>query len=82
MDLAEPLPTWVDVHRLEQAVVSVLANAHEHTSPTTHITIRGWVVDNDVVVSVHDAGPGILDEELETIFEHFYQLSLSDGGSG
>ncbi len=82
LDLAEPLPTSVDVHRLEQALVNVIANAHEHTPPATRITIRGWVVDNDVVVSVHDTGPGIPAEELETIFQRFYQLNLSDGGSG
>ncbi len=82
LDFAESLPACVDVHRLRQAVVNVIAHAHEHTPPATRITIRGWIVDNDVVVSVHDTGPGIPAEELETIFQRFYQLNLSDGGSG
>ncbi len=82
LDLAEPLPAWVDVHWLAQAVVNVIANAHYHTPPATRIMIRGWAVDNDVVVSVHDTGPGIPAEELETIFERFYQLKVPDGGSG
>ena len=82
VDLPDPLLTEGDPRRLEQVIVNVVANAHWHTPTGTRIAISGRVNGPDVVVSVHDTGPGIPADELECIFQGFYRLSSSEEGSG
>lgn len=82
LDLPEPLPHRGDARRLEQAVLNVVVNAHRHTPAGGRIVISGRNVENEVVVSVADNGPGIPQDELEAIFTRFHRLATSDGGSG
>ena len=82
MDLPEPLPTEGDPRRLEQVVVTLLANAHHHTPPGTRITLSGRITGSDVVLVLRDNGPGIPSEELEAIFRRFHRLTSAGGGSG
>jgi signal transduction histidine kinase len=81
VDLPDALPTAGDARRLEQVVVNLLANAHQHTPAGTRITISGRS-DGEVVLSVSDDGPGIPVGEQDTIFRRFYRLPTSGGGSG
>lgn len=82
IDLPEPLPAVGDQRRLEQAVVNLLSNAYHHTPSGTHITIVGRATARELVLSLHDNGPGIPVEELEAIFERFYRLPPAAAGSG
>jgi signal transduction histidine kinase len=82
LDLPEPLPCSGDLKYLEQAVVNILANSNQHTPAGTRIAISGRSIDQEVCITVHDNGPGIPAEALETIFRRFHRLSPSDGGSG
>jgi signal transduction histidine kinase len=82
VDLPEPLPVEVDLQRLEQAVVNVLANAHQHTPPGTHIEISGRVLTNEIVLKVGDTGPGIAPQDLKRVFQRFHRLAGPTGGSG
>ncbi len=81
-DLPEPLPCEGDPRRLEQVVVNVLANAHQHTPEDARIGISGRVSGNGVLLSVSDDGPGIPQGELETVFHRFHRLGPARGGSG
>jgi signal transduction histidine kinase len=82
VDLPEPLPGEGDPRRLEQVVVNVLANAHQHTPEDARIGISGRVSGNGVLLSVSDDGPGIPQGELETVFHRFHRLGPARGGSG
>jgi hypothetical protein len=82
VDFPEPLVTEGDPRRLEQVMVNLLANAHWHTPTGTHIAVSGHVNGPDVVLSVHDTGPGIPAEDLEGIFQRFYRLDSAEAGSG
>lgn len=82
VDVPEPLPTEGDPWRLGQIVINLLANAHEHTPPGTNITITGGQEANEVILTVHDTGPGIPPETHERIFQRFQQLDAGKGGSG
>ncbi len=54
-------PTWVasDPDDLAAAVDALIGNVFQHTRPGTDFGIRMQVVDQEVHVSVHDAGPGL-----------------------
>ncbi|MBA3414711.1 MAG: hypothetical protein H0U10_05755 [Chloroflexia bacterium] len=80
VDLPEPLPVAGDRRRLEQVVVDLLANAHQHTPAGTRIAISGRARSDDIILSVSDDGSGIPAGELEAIFERYHRLA--SGGSG
>lgn len=82
VDLPEPLPTYGDARRLEQVVVNLLANAQRHTPKGAKIMVTGEATDREVTLRVSDTGPGIPQEETERVFERFYRLAPTSGGSG
>jgi signal transduction histidine kinase len=82
IDLPEPLPVDGDPRRLEQVIVDLLHNAHQHTPEGTRIRISGRVSDAEIALSVSDDGPGIPEGELEAVFRRFHRLGSTEDGSG
>lgn len=82
VDLPEPLPVEGDPRRLEQAIVNLLANAHRHTPAGTRIALSGRVSGSEVLLTVHDNGPGIPPGQEEAVFRRFHSLAVAEGGSG
>ncbi|MDP9370623.1 MAG: HAMP domain-containing histidine kinase [Chloroflexota bacterium] len=82
VDFLGPLPVEGDARRLEQAVVNLLANAHQHTPPGTRVAIAGQTTASEILLSVRDDGPGIPVEELEPIFQRFHRLDATGKGHG
>jgi signal transduction histidine kinase len=74
-----------DETRLTQIMVNLMSNAAKFTS-SGGITVAYDSVDGDVLIRVADTGPGIPPDQVEQIFEEFYQveggLSRSSGGTG
>lgn len=66
-----PLFVMADQHRLHQVVANLLANARQHTPPETHVVASVRAVDADVVIDVHDDGPGIAPDTVDRVFERF-----------
>jgi signal transduction histidine kinase len=82
VNAAEPLVIAGDQQRLEQALLNLVANAHHHTPPGTHITIGGRETPEGVLLSVTDDGPGIPDHARGRLFERLYRADLHHRGSG
>lgn len=75
-----------DADKLAKVLVNVLSNAHKFTPVGGRIGVDLSLLDNDrVAISIADSGVGIPAEELEKVFERFYQVK-SEGhnyqGSG
>jgi signal transduction histidine kinase/HAMP domain-containing protein len=68
----------VDVARIRQVLLRLLANAAKFTEQGT-ITVRAWPDDEQVMVSVSDTGVGIPEGDQERIFERFEQGTLENG---
>lgn len=76
-----------DADRLLQVLINLLANAIKF-SPARGATV--WLdvdhVDSEVILRVRDEGRGIPPAKLESIFERFVQVDMSDardkGGTG
>ena len=75
-DLAPDLPSaWVDGDRIAQVLVNLLTNAIKFTPRGGRVRVRATRVDGEVVIAVEDCGRGIAPQDLERVFERFWQAS-------
>jgi PAS domain S-box-containing protein len=69
----EPLMVDVDTMRIMQVMRNLLTNACKYTDPGGRIEVRAYVIDDRAVVEIQDDGIGIPAENLESIFDMFWQ---------
>jgi signal transduction histidine kinase len=83
--IAKPkrLPVWIDPDNIDKVLFNVLSNAFKFTPNKGDIEISvstGKSPDSDsylkeyAEILIHDTGIGIAEEELEQIFDRFYQI--------
>lgn len=72
--------------QLTQLILILLDNAFSYSLPDTDVTLSVNRNDDDAVIEVTDAGPGIADEHLNQIFERFFRADdarmRASGGAG
>ena len=56
-------------------MTNLLTNAIKYSPQADRVIVRLDARDEDAVVSVHDFGIGIADEQREKIFEQFYRVN-------
>ncbi|MBI5928540.1 MAG: response regulator [Chloroflexi bacterium] len=86
VDLPPSLPRIrIDRTRIRQVILNLLANAVRFTTEGT-ITLSATIDEHVMTVSVSDTGQGIPANELNRVFEEFYQVdgnfSRKNGGTG
>ncbi|HEY2674429.1 MAG TPA: ATP-binding protein [Rugosimonospora sp.] len=88
LDIAEgtgPLVVSGDESRLRQVIGNLMTNALVHTPPGTPVWLRLRRGEEQAVVEVADAGPGLAPEQVEHVFERFYRADTArtrrDNGS-
>jgi two-component system, OmpR family, sensor kinase len=81
-----PLLVAGDRDRLRQALDNLLTNIREHTPPGSPAYLSLTAIDDELVLTVEDAGPGVPDSERERIFDRFFRpdthRSRTSGGAG
>jgi signal transduction histidine kinase len=87
LQLPDHLPSIsLDPQRLEQILNNLLSNALRHTPPAGLIEVSISNIPQEIILSVHDSGPGIPPESLPYIFDRFYRADKSrnraEGGTG
>lgn len=76
-------PIEADRDRLRQVLSNLLGNALKFTPAKGSIAVRAADCEGGVEVAVRDSGPGIPGQDLERIFNRFWQLnSASRTGAG
>lgn len=81
------LPMWFDADKLGKIMVNLLSNAYKFTPEGGEVKVHvGHESEKLLSVSVADNGIGIPEQDLERVFERFYQVNTSNGyntqGSG
>ncbi len=66
----------IDSQLILQAVFNLIENALKHTPPETPITLRINKNEPHILFEVIDRGPGLSDEEQQTIFQPFEKHQL------
>lgn len=69
---------WADPDKITQVVTNLLGNALKFTPAGGQITIRAASSPDFIQVDVMDTGLGISRQDLEKIFDKFYQVIRSD----
>jgi signal transduction histidine kinase len=70
----DELPTVVaDEEKVDRILANLVGNAIKYTPDEGQITIAAELVEEHVLVSVTDTGPGVPPEDRERIFERFAQ---------
>ncbi|MDE5850205.1 MAG: substrate-binding domain-containing protein [Muribaculaceae bacterium] len=73
----------VDVEKMERIFFNLMSNAFKHTPDNGKITVSFLQTDSTVSYSVKDTGCGIDADEIERIFDRFYQAEgANPKGSG
>ena len=85
-DIPPGLPSIkADRTRIRQVVLNLINNARRFTEKG-EVCLVARLVEQEVVISVRDTGPGIPQEKLDMIFQEFYQvderLLRNKGGTG
>ncbi len=68
---------WFDENQMDKVFYNLLANAFKYTPAKGSITLKVEIIDYNAVVSVLDNGMGIDKNELDFIFDRFYQAENS-----
>lgn len=68
---SEPVHLNVDLLRLSQALLNIIANATKYSAGNADLRVRAYREDAQAVIVVSDDGIGIAQAELESIFEMF-----------
>lgn len=76
-------PVRADVRRVLQAIENLLGNALKFTPAGGHVTLHAEPGDGEVRFAVSDSGPGIPEEDMEHLFDRFWQADgVRQGGQG
>ena len=74
-----------NAYLLEQAINNLIVNAVKY-SQTDKITVKSYIENNEIKISIKDYGIGIEKDECSRIFERFYRIdkarSRELGGTG
>lgn len=73
----------IDIEKIERVFFNLMSNAFKHTPNNGHIVFTCSNDDSWLTFSVHDSGKGISQQELDKIFDRFYQVDkIHAEGSG
>ncbi|SFF05173.1 ABC-type sugar transport system, substrate-binding protein, contains N-terminal xre family HTH domain [Pedobacter antarcticus] len=80
---AQNIKVWLDVNMLDKVIFNLLSNALKFTPANGVIYVEITHTSTSVTLSIKDNGPGIPAEEIDHVFEHFYQAQTNTAkGSG
>jgi two-component system phosphate regulon sensor histidine kinase PhoR len=81
-DVPKDLQVLADPDQARRVLVNLLHNAVKWSPRGESIKIHAVNGGDEVTVSVIDSGPGVPDDQVERIFERFYQVDTSRSGHG
>lgn len=77
----EKLEVWYDSRQLQKVINNLLSNAFKYTPKGGTISLNVYKKGEEAVIEVRDSGAGISPEEIEKIFERFYQVGSDSVGT-
>ncbi len=76
----------LDEIKVRQVLINLLGNAIKFSPPSSVVTLRAAIDEDNLVLEVIDSGPGVPEKYHKTVFERFFQLNRDcdnkDPGTG
>jgi signal transduction histidine kinase len=77
-EIAPDLPeVHADRGRIAEVLINLVDNSLKYSTKDTAVTVSARIDEGELVLSVHDEGPGIDAGDLPRIFDRFYQADQS-----
>lgn len=76
------LDVWFDVVQLEKVIYNLLSNAFKYTPLGGTVSLSVQEYEHSVRILVSDTGVGIAEENLDKLFDRFYQVDSQDNQQG
>ena len=73
---------WYDKDIIEKIIVNLISNAVKYTPDKGKIICKTSLEDDNLIFEIKNTGKGLTDEELNNIFERFYQTKNDNVGAG
>ncbi|MEN7550701.1 two-component regulator propeller domain-containing protein [Rapidithrix thailandica] len=75
------LKLWFDAEQMEKVLYNLISNAFKFTKDNGRITLRVCQPENtqEIYIEVEDNGKGIPEEDMEHIFDRFFQSERIEG---
>jgi PAS domain S-box-containing protein/putative nucleotidyltransferase with HDIG domain len=70
-----PKPIITDAIKIEQVFNNLISNAIKFSEPKTAINVEYSFKGDSIVIDVCDRGPGIPPEDIDSIFNRYYQVN-------
>jgi two-component system phosphate regulon sensor histidine kinase PhoR len=70
-----------DWDQIRRVLINLIHNAIKWSPPNGKITIEAHNGGDEITLIVSDEGPGVPDDQVERIFERFYQVDSSRSGN-
>lgn len=70
----DDLEVWYDQKQMQKIINNLLSNAIKHTKEEDTITLSIEKEGNNAIIRVKDTGTGIDAQEIDKIFDRFYQI--------
>lgn len=80
-DVPKKLRVWCDWDMIRRVLVNLIHNAIKWSPKGGKIRINAVKSGDEIIVQVADEGPGVPDDQIERIFERFYQVDSSRSSS-
>ncbi len=82
-EVPKKLRVWGDWDLVRRVIVNLLHNSIKWSPKGSKVTVSTSATADEVTLQVVDEGPGVPDDQVERIFERFYQVNSSrSGGEG
>lgn len=73
----------IDTEKMERVFYNLMSNAFKYTPDNGRINFEAFLRDGDLVFTIADSGRGIAREDLDNIFDRFFQVDkVHPNGSG
>ena len=78
-EIEEQLYARIDVQQMEHAINNYIMNAFAHTKKGKKVVLRLFEEEGTNVLEVYNEGNGIADEDIESIWNSYYQRVPTKG---
>lgn len=82
LETNEKVNLITDRYKLSQVIYNIITNAYKYTNRNGHVYIRYKTSDDMLIIQIQDDGIGIKKENLNRIFEAYFQEKNIDVSNG